>query len=246
MLPNGRRPWTKNTSPPISPAKPSARPPSATRRRTKVGTRVNLEQPLTAGKEFGGHFVLGHVDGIGRVTRLATEGENWWYGVEGPRRIRPLHRLQRLHHHRRHQPHRRALERFSKLHRPDRRDPLHLRTHQHPRPQSRRRRQPRRRRPRQIHRTPPNRASRRRRRARVNPHTRKPHRPRLLRFSQLKRSGTTRPSERSTPTPFLSRALPARPEDRARISSTKINQSGELRSQRTCRIGQNRVPQPLY
>src|SRR5450432_3789792 len=24
------------------------------------GTIVNLEQPLTAGKEFGGHFVLGH------------------------------------------------------------------------------------------------------------------------------------------------------------------------------------------
>ena len=28
----------------------------------KKGARVNLEQPLTAGKEFGGHFVLGHVD----------------------------------------------------------------------------------------------------------------------------------------------------------------------------------------
>src|ERR1700675_2470830 len=36
----------------------------------KAGTRVNLEQPLTAGKEFGGHFVLGHVDTIGRVVRL--------------------------------------------------------------------------------------------------------------------------------------------------------------------------------
>ena len=50
----------------------------------KTGTRVNLEQPLTAGKEFGGHFVLGHVDTIGRVARLAPEGENWWYGVEVP------------------------------------------------------------------------------------------------------------------------------------------------------------------
>ena len=50
----------------------------------KAGTRVNLEQPLTAGKEFGGHFVLGHVDTIGRVARLAPEGENWWYGVEVP------------------------------------------------------------------------------------------------------------------------------------------------------------------
>jgi riboflavin synthase len=50
----------------------------------KKGTRVNLEQPMTAGKEFGGHFVLGHVDTIGRVTRLEAEGENWWYGVEVP------------------------------------------------------------------------------------------------------------------------------------------------------------------
>jgi riboflavin synthase len=48
------------------------------------GTNVNLEQPLAAGKEFGGHFVLGHVDTIGRVTRLEPEGENWWYGVEVP------------------------------------------------------------------------------------------------------------------------------------------------------------------
>jgi len=50
----------------------------------KTGTRVNLEQPLTAGKEFGGHFVLGHVDTVGRVVRLEPEGENWWYGVEVP------------------------------------------------------------------------------------------------------------------------------------------------------------------
>jgi len=50
----------------------------------KDGVRVNLEQPMTAGKEFGGHFVLGHVDTIGRVTRLEAEGENWWYGVEVP------------------------------------------------------------------------------------------------------------------------------------------------------------------
>ena len=50
----------------------------------KKGARVNLEQPLTAGKEFGGHFVLGHVDTIGRVSHLTPEGENWWFGVEVP------------------------------------------------------------------------------------------------------------------------------------------------------------------
>jgi riboflavin synthase len=48
------------------------------------GTSVNLEQPMTASKEFGGHFVLGHVDTTGRVTRLEPEGESWWYGVEVP------------------------------------------------------------------------------------------------------------------------------------------------------------------
>ncbi|MGB7728173.1 MAG: riboflavin synthase [Candidatus Acidiferrum sp.] len=58
-------------------------------RKTSMGEwetdmRVNLEQPMTAGKEFGGHFVLGHVDTTGRVTRLESEGENWWYGVEVP------------------------------------------------------------------------------------------------------------------------------------------------------------------
>ena len=50
----------------------------------RVGSRVNLEQPLTAGKEFGGHFVLGHVDTVGYVTHLTPEGENWWYGVRVP------------------------------------------------------------------------------------------------------------------------------------------------------------------
>jgi riboflavin synthase len=53
----------------------------------KKGSRVNLEQPLTAGTEFGGHFVQGHVDGTGRVTRLDPEGpgsNNWWLGVEVP------------------------------------------------------------------------------------------------------------------------------------------------------------------
>ena len=53
----------------------------------KKGTRVNLEQPLTAGKEFGGHFVQGHIDGTGRVTHLDPEemgSSNWWFGVEVP------------------------------------------------------------------------------------------------------------------------------------------------------------------
>jgi riboflavin synthase len=53
----------------------------------KRGMHVNLERPLTVGQEFGGHFVLGHVDGIGRVSELRPEGvsgESWRFGVEVP------------------------------------------------------------------------------------------------------------------------------------------------------------------
>ena len=50
----------------------------------KPGARVNLERPLTAEKELGGHFVQGHVDGVGRVARLDPEGANWWFGVRVP------------------------------------------------------------------------------------------------------------------------------------------------------------------
>jgi len=53
----------------------------------KPGTRVNLERPLTAMKELGGHFMQGHVDGVGRVTRLESEGANWWFGVRVPEEL---------------------------------------------------------------------------------------------------------------------------------------------------------------
>jgi riboflavin synthase len=38
------------------------------------GGSVNLELPLQAGDRVGGHFVQGHVDGIGRVRRVTEEG----------------------------------------------------------------------------------------------------------------------------------------------------------------------------
>jgi len=37
----------------------------------RAGDLVNLERPMRAGDEFGGHFVLGHVDGVGLVKRLS-------------------------------------------------------------------------------------------------------------------------------------------------------------------------------
>lgn len=53
----------------------------------KVGARVNLERPLTVGKELGGHFVQGHVDGVGRIARLTPEGNNWWLAVRVPHEL---------------------------------------------------------------------------------------------------------------------------------------------------------------
>jgi riboflavin synthase len=53
----------------------------------KRGTRVNLERPLTAMKELGGHFVQGHIDGVGRAVRLESESANWWFGVRVPQEL---------------------------------------------------------------------------------------------------------------------------------------------------------------
>jgi riboflavin synthase len=54
----------------------------------KAGDIVNLERPLAASARLGGHFVQGHVDGVGRVTELVSEGENWWLSVRVPENLR--------------------------------------------------------------------------------------------------------------------------------------------------------------
>ena len=54
----------------------------------KPGNLVNLERPLAAGARLGGHFVQGHVDGVGRVTRLVPEGDNWWLSIRVPEDLR--------------------------------------------------------------------------------------------------------------------------------------------------------------
>jgi riboflavin synthase len=40
----------------------------------EVGSAVNLELPLRAADRLGGHFVQGHVDGVGRVTEVLDDG----------------------------------------------------------------------------------------------------------------------------------------------------------------------------
>lgn len=39
------------------------------------GSPVDLERPMPAAGRFDGHIVQGHVDGVGRVERLISEGE---------------------------------------------------------------------------------------------------------------------------------------------------------------------------
>jgi riboflavin synthase len=39
------------------------------------GDTVNLELPLRAGDRLGGHFVQGHVDGVGEVESIEPEGD---------------------------------------------------------------------------------------------------------------------------------------------------------------------------
>lgn len=48
------------------------------------GTKVNLERPLRADGRFGGHFVQGHVDGVGRVEDWRPEADFHWLTVSFP------------------------------------------------------------------------------------------------------------------------------------------------------------------
>jgi riboflavin synthase len=54
------------------------------------GRRVNLERPAKVGDELGGHIVSGHVDGIGEVVSVESEGGSHRVRIRAPR---PLHRF---------------------------------------------------------------------------------------------------------------------------------------------------------
>jgi len=57
--------------------------------RARVGQDVNLERPVRADARLGGHFVLGHVDGIGRVVSLEADEDCHWLTVELPDTMAP-------------------------------------------------------------------------------------------------------------------------------------------------------------
>ncbi|HLZ76958.1 riboflavin synthase [Phenylobacterium sp.] len=56
----------------------------------REGRRINLERAARVGDELGGHIVSGHVDGIGEVLSVASEGGSHRVRIRAPR---PLHRF---------------------------------------------------------------------------------------------------------------------------------------------------------
>jgi len=53
------------------------------------GAAVNLERSLKVGARMGGHFVLGHVDGIATVDAVVQEGESYRVTFACPPSLRP-------------------------------------------------------------------------------------------------------------------------------------------------------------
>ncbi|MCC6797437.1 MAG: riboflavin synthase [Candidatus Hydrogenedentes bacterium] len=53
----------------------------------KVGDAVNLERALAAGARMGGHFVQGHVDGVGRVHSVKPQGDFALWRFQAPTEV---------------------------------------------------------------------------------------------------------------------------------------------------------------
>jgi len=49
-----------------------------------TGTAINLERPLRAADELGGHIVSGHVDGVGTVRSIRPDGDSKRFVFEVP------------------------------------------------------------------------------------------------------------------------------------------------------------------
>ena len=60
----------------------------------KPGALVNLERAMPANGRFGGHMVLGHVDGTGTIQSIRPEADFWWVTVSYPAALAPylIHR----------------------------------------------------------------------------------------------------------------------------------------------------------
>src|SRR5256885_16330564 len=56
----------------------------------REGAKLNLERSLRLGDELGGHIVTGHVDAVGQVTAVESEGDSTRIDVRVPRQIGPM------------------------------------------------------------------------------------------------------------------------------------------------------------
>ena len=62
-----------------------------TLRDIRPGRRVNLEQPLRAGEQIGGHFVQGHVDDVSVLREIMRNSEeSWELRIALPENLTPL------------------------------------------------------------------------------------------------------------------------------------------------------------
>jgi riboflavin synthase len=53
----------------------------------EAGVDVNVEPALRAGEPLGGHYVQGHVDGVGRVRSVEPEGDGRLVRFDSPREL---------------------------------------------------------------------------------------------------------------------------------------------------------------
>jgi riboflavin synthase len=53
----------------------------------RTGAIVNLERPLRADGELGGHFVTGHVDGLGKIVRWEKSGADHVLDIAAPAEV---------------------------------------------------------------------------------------------------------------------------------------------------------------
>ena len=53
----------------------------------KPNSLVNLERPLRTDGNLGGHFVTGHIDGIGRITRWERMGQDHVLDIAAPAEV---------------------------------------------------------------------------------------------------------------------------------------------------------------
>jgi riboflavin synthase len=58
--------------------------PETQARAKRFGSEVNVEPAVRAGEPLGGHYVQGHVDGVGRVRSTEPEGDGRRVWIEAP------------------------------------------------------------------------------------------------------------------------------------------------------------------